>query len=183
LVAATGGFHRAIAGICEYGISMRTFLVLLALSVGFIRCAAADLGVSGPERETVLKTVQQFFDAMKAQDAAGIAAVWQPNTQFSVGKADKNGFAVSQPTIEQLSADLQKSKVGWLERMWKPTVHIEGRMAVIWARYDFYVGDKFSHNGTDCYTLLKTDRGWKIVGLAFTIEPGPTTENPSGPPK
>ena len=32
------------------------------------------------------------------------------------------------------------------------------------------------------FTLLKTDRGWKIVSAAYSVEPGPQTENPAGPP-
>jgi hypothetical protein len=162
---------------------MRTFLGLLALLVGFAHCLAEQkTASSNPERAAVLQAVQQFFDAMRARDAAGIAAIWQPTTQFAEGRPAKDGYAVSQENIEQLTAELQQSPVGWLERIWDPTVLIEGRLAVVWARYDFHVGDKFTHNGTDCYTLLKTDLGWKIVGLVFTVEPGPKTENPAGPP-
>ena len=162
---------------------MRKLLVLLTLLVGFtLSWATEDSFTASPERAAVLKTVQQFFDAMQAKDAAGIAAVWEPKTQFAVGQPAKNGYAVTAETIEQLTAGLQQSPVGWIERMWNPTVHIEGSMAVVWGRYDFHVGDKFTHNGTDCYTLLKTATGWKIVGLVFTVEPGAKTENPAGPP-
>ena len=62
-------------------------------------------------------------------------------------------------------------------------MHVEGRIAVVWTRYDFHRAGKMSHNGTDCFTLLKTDQGWKIVNGAYTVEPSDRTENPSGPPK
>ena len=58
----------------------------------------------------------------------------------------------------------------------------DGRIAVVWTRYDFHRDGKMSHNGTDCFTLLKTDAGWKIVCLAYSVEPATQTENPAGPP-
>ena len=163
---------------------MKRLLVLLALSaVGSSQMTAAEPASPSAESATVVKVVQQFFDAMQARDAEGIRRVWQPKTQYAAGRSKDNGYAVGQKIIEDLTAELLKGNQPWLERMWNPTVHVEGRMAVVWARYDFHVGDKFTHNGTDCYTLLKTDEGWKIVGLVFTIEPGARTENPAGPPK
>jgi len=153
--------------------------VMLSFSVGLMRAGTPD---PAQDKAAVLAVVQRFFDAMKTRDATVIAAVWEPHAQFAVGAPGKDGYAASQETIEQLTSDLMKSPAGWLERMWNPTVHLEDRIAVVWGRYDFHVGDKFTHNGTDCYTLLKTDTGWKIVGLVFTVEPGPKTENPAGPP-
>ncbi|MSU23068.1 MAG: hypothetical protein EXS32_04510 [Opitutus sp.] len=84
--------------------------------------------------------------------------------------------------IETDIARLAESKDLWLERMWTPTVHLDGRLAVVWTRYDFHLNGKMSHNGSDCFTLLKTDQGWKIASAAYSIEPGSRTENPAGPP-
>ena len=155
----------------------------LLLWVALALAGRAEAVESPAEKSAVLQVVQKFFVAMQARDAAGIAAVFQPNTQFAVGAPGKDGYAAKQETIEELTAKVMKSPVGWLERMWNPTVLLDDRLAVVWARYDFHVGDKFTHNGTDCYTLLRTDTGWKIVGLAFTIEPGTKTENPAGSPR
>lgn len=71
-----------------------------------------------------------------------------------------------------------KDPLPWFERIRHPTVLIEDRIATVWARDDFHKGSNFTHNGTDCYTLLKTDAGWRNAGLVFTIEPGPTTKTP-----
>ena len=70
----------------------------------------------------------------------------------------------------------------YLERMWSPTVHFTGRIAVVWTRYDFHLNGAFSHNGTDCITLLQTDAGWKIATCAYSVEPGSRTEIPAGAP-
>lgn len=134
------------------------------------------------DKTAVLAVVQRFFDAMQTVDAAGISATWLPHSQYSLGVSGNDGYKTKQNTVENLTTELVTGKVPWLERMWSPIVLVAGRTAVIWGRYDFHVGNKFTHNGTDCYTLLKTDAGWKIAGLVFTVEPGGTTENPAGPP-
>ena len=156
---------------------MRSILRLLLLLV-----LACRLLASTADEETALATVQQFLDAMQNRDAAAIKAVWQSGSQYSYSGPLGKSTVVVQKTIEQLITDLVSGNEPWLERIWNPTIKAAGNQAVVWARYDFHVGKKFTHNGTDCYSLLKTADGWKIVGLVFTVEPGPGTENPAGPP-
>ena len=69
----------------------------------------------------------------------------------------------------------------YLERMWDPTVLIDGDIATVWTRYDFWLDGKFSHGGTDVVVLLRTDDGWKIASFAWTSEPD-ATDSPLGPP-
>lgn len=69
------------------------------------------------------------------------------------------------------------------ERGFKPDVQISGPLATVWMRYDFYTNGQWSHCGVDAFTLLKTDSGWKIATLAFSIEQPPACEkHPAGPP-
>ncbi|MFQ5529997.1 MAG: hypothetical protein ACE5FP_06550, partial [Gemmatimonadota bacterium] len=55
-----------------------------------------------------------------------------------------------------------------LERMWDPTVHIDGRLATVWTPYDFYRDGEFSHCGVDVFVIARTGDGWKIVSLVDT---------------
>jgi hypothetical protein len=41
----------------------------------------------------------------------------------------------------------------------------------VWAPYDLWVNKKFSHCGVDVFTLIKTNQGWKIASLVYTVEP------------
>lgn len=144
--------------------------------------AAGATPPSDDARKEVVRVVQRFFDAMSAQDAAGIRAVFHPGAQFSSSRPMEDGIRVSSDSIEHFAARAAVVKERYLERMWSPTVLFGGGIAVVWARYDFHVGRRFSHNGTDCFTLLLTAEGWRIASLAFTVEPGPRTEHPSGAP-
>jgi hypothetical protein len=54
-------------------------------------------------------------------------------------------------------------------------------MAAVWTPYDLYVDGEFSHCGIDNFNLLKTDEGWKITGIVFSMEPENCSESPLGP--
>jgi hypothetical protein len=51
------------------------------------------------------------------------------------------------------------------------TVQIHKQIAMVWAPYDLWVNKKFSHCGVDVFTLIKTNQGWKIASLIYTVEP------------
>ena len=43
-------------------------------------------------------------------------------------------------------------------------------MAMVSGRYTFYVGDKFSHCGTNTFNFVRTETGWRIANAASTLE-------------
>ena len=143
---------------------------------------AVESGAGNDDKVAVLQVVQQFFDALHTKDGETLRAICQPGAQFTSGRPATEGYVVRSRSVETDAVQVAAAKEAWLERMWSPTVHIDGRIAVVWTRYDFHRSGNFSHNGTDCFTLLKTDTGWKIVCAAYSVESGGKTENPAGPP-
>ncbi len=76
------------------------------------------------------------------------------------------------------------SESRWTERGWKPTVHLQAGLAVVWLPYDFYRDGKWSHCGIDTFTLVKRGERWWIAALAFTMEQPPACDpHPDGPPE
>jgi hypothetical protein len=76
---------------------------------------------------------------------------------------------------------IAKAKERWRERMWNPTVLHHGPIAVVWAPYDFHLGNKFSHCGVDTFTLIRRREGWRIADVAFTMEAEGCKPSPLGP--
>lgn len=70
-----------------------------------------------------------------------------------------------------------------LERIWDPKVQVRGKIANVWAEYDFHSNGKFTHCGIDTFLLLKTDEGWKIFSLTYTMETQGCKPSPLGEPK
>lgn len=163
---------------------MKAPRAILALLVGLFRASsAAEPASTDDETVAIVAVVQRFFDDLHHKNGDELRAVCQPGAQFTSGRARPEGCTLRQRPVETAIAELATLKETWLERMWTPTVQLNGRIAVVWTRYDFYRGGKFSHNGTDCFTLLKTDEGWKIVCGAYSVEPAAHTHHPSGAPQ
>jgi hypothetical protein len=134
---------------------------------------------ASPEDQQVIATVQKLFDAMAAHDSAAAAAVTIPEGRvFAIRSTGEAGASQS---LEQFAARLPTIKGQILERMCKPEVRVEGRMATLWAPYDFHRDGQRTHCGIDAVDLIKTNAGWKISGIQYTVVTEGCPASPLGP--
>jgi hypothetical protein len=138
----------------------------------------------GPERDSILATVQSVFDALETGDGELLRSVIAPWTVMSsVESRDGRSGAVQTTTVDGLVERIESSEIPLIERMWDPVVRVRGPIASVWAPYDFYVGQELSHCGIDAATLLRGESGWTIVGLSWTRDQPPGCPlHPDGPP-
>jgi hypothetical protein len=122
------------------------------------------------ERDAVLNVVQAFFDTMTAHDVDRAREILVPQGRFHAANLRGDGRPDRSFAVEEYLADLQASKQVMRERIWNPEIKIQGRLATIWAPYDFWIDGKFSHCGVDAFDLIKTEKGWKIAGCVYTLE-------------
>jgi hypothetical protein len=145
---------------------IRSTLLVVAslLSLPTLVHAQAD------EPAAVRAVVDGFFDAMRAADSTAFRAALDPRARL-VSSHERDG----QPVLEVMeSLDGFVAAVGtpraqvWDERIWDVDVRIDDRLAVLWARYAFYVDDALSHCGVDVFQLHKGPDGWRIFEIADT---------------
>lgn len=165
-------------------------LVLLLLFSPLIGCAVGGHGAvrfeGDPDRADVLAVVARSFEAIAAKGAAG-AAIWREvlldeGSMSSVRVRDGDRLV----RVEDYAAhfarfDEEPDPRAYLERMWEPIVLVDGDIAAVWMRYDFWLDQAFSHGGTDVIVLLRTMAGWKIASFSWTAEPE-ATGSPLGEP-
>ena len=117
----------------------------------------------------VLAVVRRLFDAMRAGDSAALRSTMAPGVVL-VSVSDRPGappFVVDSMESFIRAVGTPHAEV-WDERTSNEVVHVDGRLAVVWADYAFYLGGGFSHCGVDTFQLVRTPAGWKIVALADT---------------
>lgn len=88
------------------------------------------------------------------------------------------------PRVTPLDAFLQEVQADsgrFNERMWAPQSQVDGRLATVWASYDFYRDGTFSHCGTDTFDLVRMGSDWKVLSVAYTIQSEDCPKNPLGP--
>ena len=160
-------------------------LTTLAATIGLLVLLfiPSSVQAQSEEEEAVVAAVQHLFDAMAVRDTLAARAVLLPEGRFYSIRDTDDGPRVGSSTHREFLDQLSTPGADWLERLWNPTVLIHGRMAVVWAEYDFHRDGAFSHCGVDAFSLFKTADGWKIAGTTYTVEPTGCEESPLGPPK
>lgn len=123
------------------------------------------------DQEQIKASINQVFDGMRKNDTTLIRQVLHSSCFLkSIGK-NKNGEVKLQEDqiIDWLkSVGTKRDGVVLDERLTAYDIKIDGEMAMAWTPYEFYVNDKFNHCGVDVFTMMKTDKGWKIVGIVDT---------------
>lgn len=126
------------------------------------------------DEDAAIAVVNQLFAAMKAKDAEQIKAVFSSDGQLVAIDKPRDGKGISKMRV--LSGEAFATMIAgnkgpdYIEQMPSPEARISGDLAMVSGRYTFYVGDKLSHCGTNTFSLVRTDTGWKIGNGASTLE-------------
>ena len=144
-----------------------SFIAVLSTAAG---CASSSRIYAGTasDRAAVVQVVNDLFDAMRRQDGQAMLALHMP--EVALTRVTDNGA----PTVRLGSPDafinsIVNAPAEPRERMWEPEVRIDGDLATLWAPYDFHLGDRFSHCGVDALQLVRTNAGWRIAAIAYTV--------------
>ena len=132
--------------------------------------AHAQVAGQNPADEAAVKAViTQLFDGMRSRDSAMISGTFAPGVRLmSVGT--RKGTLVVDPISADEFAGVVKKATGpkWDERVTSMSVQFDASLAAVWAPYEFWLGEKFSHCGVDAFHLAKLPEGWKIIALSDT---------------
>ena len=116
----------------------------------------------------------KLFAAMKAKNLEEIRAVFMPEGQLVAIDKPRDGKGISKTrvfTAESFAKTISEAKgADFVEKMSNKNVEISGDLAMVSGRYTFYVGEKFSHCGTNTFHLVRTETGWLIANAASTLE-------------
>jgi len=150
------------------------FGVRVALACGVLACAActgARPGDAGPgaEGRAVVRTAQALFDAMEARDTTALRRLLHPEAQV-IGVGPGGRVRAQTDGIEAWIRDVGGSEDVLRERMRTPRVEVAGDLATLWAPYDFHLGERFSHCGTDAFQFVRDGAAWRLLVVTFTVE-------------
>ncbi|GHB72643.1 nuclear transport factor 2 family protein [Persicitalea jodogahamensis] len=144
-------------------------LPLLVLSTFFTFLTVQEHTYAQSEKQEVLQVAQAFFDALEQGDTTAFRAVFLSNAMiYTVREKDGQVVTASRSPF----TDTFRAGTAIKERMKDVGVEVQvhGNMAQVWAPYNLWVNDVFSHCGVDVFTLIKTTPGWRIAALSYTIE-------------
>jgi predicted enzyme related to lactoylglutathione lyase len=142
---------------------LATFTLLALSAVAPLAAQQAD------DQKAVLQAIETLFNALKADDTAGMRAVMHPQGRIiQTGTRDGAPFARVNALNDFLTSIGSAKGRGLEERVYAPEVRIDDNLAVAWVYYDFRVGGQISHCGVDAYHLVRTAEGWRILEIVDT---------------
>ena len=152
--------------------------IVMILTATLAQCVFAR---ENSQKDEILMVVQEFFESMTMRDADMTREILRIDGQYYGVREDSGKLHIKRTLHSEYIESLSDIEDEYIERIWNPTVMVHGRIAVVWARYDFHINGKFAHCGVDAFTLIKTEDGWEIAGAAYTIEPEGCDQSPLGP--
>ncbi len=132
-----------------------------------------NLAHAQTQEEQVISTLQSFFEALNSKDAKAMeqtVAFPEEMKLTSVFYSKRTETTLAKPSpfsdfLKSLEKESQ-SEDKWLESTWSFDVRIDGELASAWVPYSFFVNDKLSHCGANQFTLMKQEKGWKILSIS-----------------
>ena len=164
----TAGAEGVSAGGKMESGAMRRFLAGLA---GAAAMWSGPALAAPADDAAVVAQVERFFGAMKAKDVAALQAILLPDAMLTSQRVRPEGTTLARFAGQAWAADIVKAP-DIEERMWDPVVMRRGRIAMVWAPYEFLRDGKVTHCGVDVFDLVQgDDGGWRIAHLMWTQEP------------
>jgi hypothetical protein len=144
----------------------RLFFIILA-------CASClsfqSFGQSATEKEEVMKVARLFFEALEKHDSLTFNKILMKNSyNYIVIEGKDSARIISR--LHKNSNFKPENIIRERMRESEVIVNIHKRIATVWAPYDLWVNDKYSHCGMDAFIMLKGNNGWKIGTISFSIE-------------
>jgi hypothetical protein len=131
----------------------------------------SELFAQQTSTDAIKRTINTMLDAMRKGDSTLLRSVLVKDMELQSIAADKMGKV----SLSTKSADGLVTQIGtphtavYDEWIVFGSIKIDGPLASVWAPYKFYLGDTFSHCGVNFFQLARTDDGWKIIHVGYTV--------------
>lgn len=123
------------------------------------------------EEKLILQKVNQFFEALEKQDTILLKSIVVLDGQTTSIRTQNDSLLIRTALFKDRMKSFVNPQAVIYEKMLSAEVKIHGRIAMAWAPYTLSINQNFNHCGIDVFTFFKTQEGWKIVSLDYSVEP------------
>ncbi len=154
---------------------MKKYLMLLIFALtGTFSFNAQNISPNSKTADAqAVAVIDKLWEAMRTKNADAIRGLFTPEGQLVTVTKPRTSEEPSKTrvfTVGDFAKMIAAGTGEFIERMPQPETKIFGDAAIVFGRYTFHVGDKFSHCGTNTFNLVRTPDGWKIANGVSTME-------------
>jgi hypothetical protein len=138
----------------------------VALALLVLAAVAPRAAAQSGDHEAVRATITGLFDAMRARDTSAMRATFDSSAVLrSIGPR-----GVRSDAVDAWISSIATAPAGLVldERLGEQRIQLDGPLATVWVRYQFFAGDRFSHCGVNAFILAKRGEAWKILAVVDT---------------
>lgn len=121
--------------------------------------------------EKISSVIQELFDGYRVGDSTRVRAVFTGDARAqsimttTEGVDKLSDFTSIDNFIKYIGGGFEEVHD---EKLWDMQIHADSKLATVWTKYAFFLGEKFIHCGTETFLLSKVKNDWKIFYLVDT---------------
>jgi hypothetical protein len=139
----------------------------------FILLIYSNFAIAQVHENNIKTTILNFFEGMQKSDTSIIKSCLHKTARFQTALLNNK---TNITTLENEPVDsfllqvltIKKRNLQIEERIIQFDIKVDFPMASVWADYEFYVNNKFSHKGVDAFQLFYENGNWKIIQICDT---------------
>lgn len=121
------------------------------------------------EASAVLAPVNAVFAAIAARSGELLRSVMRDDASLTVTSDTPDGARkITRRTVADFVAGLKPGPERFEERLYDPAIEVDGDVALVWGRYNFYIDGKLHHCGYDHFDLVREGATWKIANITYS---------------
>lgn len=154
---------------------MKTIIYLSVLLFVISASCLAD-PIEDKNDKALRQIVEDFRTALIEKDEAKFVKLFYDKSIPWIGIEQKENTG-DLPSNSGVQQGNQLSFIAWIarvperveEKFWDITVQTDGLIAAVSFKYSFHLGDYKSNWGEEYWQLIKTNRGWKINSVIYSV--------------
>jgi hypothetical protein len=130
---------------------------------------ANPLPPPGSDEESVMRPVNALFAAIGTGNGAAMMPLLRDGGGATAANEKEDGTrTVTHFAWPDFTVRFKPGGPRLEERLYDPAIEIDGDIAYVWGRYNFYIDGKLHHCGYDHFDLVRDNGSWKIQNITWS---------------
>ncbi|MBX9731288.1 MAG: nuclear transport factor 2 family protein [Sphingomonas sp.] len=117
----------------------------------------------------VMAPVDAVFAAIAARNGEMLRQIVREDGNLFVASEAADGTRkITHRPMTEFITGMKPGPERYEERLYDPAIEIDGDIALVWGRFNFYIDGKLHHCGYDHFDLVREGGNWKIANITYS---------------